>query len=60
MGTIEEGGGHRICFYTDPPHRTGLWKFPKRKKMKKILPQDCFENCAEEEEKNMKQEVKSK
>ena len=34
MGTIEEGGGHRICFYTDPPHRTGLWKFPKERKGK--------------------------
>ena len=35
MGTIEEGGGHRICFYTDPPHRTGLWKFSKKGKWKK-------------------------
>ena len=45
MRTIEEGGGHRICFYTDPPHRTGCANFQESKKKEKIVSSFCiFQN----------------
>ena len=44
MRTIEEGGGHRICFYTDPPHRTGCANFQESKKGKNRIIVLSFQN----------------